>query len=80
MERIIAQSVERQTVDPGVASSIPRCLTNKTKSRSDQTLNWRSRVSVLYTGHVKEPKLLSGASLYPALSPEKITNNNLQGA
>jgi len=50
--------VKHSTADPGIASSIPLTPTKITKRRYVLVLPRKNtRVSVLYTGHVKEPGL-----------------------
>jgi len=60
----VGSVVKHSIADPGIASSTPLTPTKITKTRR-YVLEQCSRVSVLYTGHVKEPGLscVVGASV-----------------
>ena len=62
--------VKRWTCNPGIAGSIPRSITDRTNSLSDETLKTEVPCMMLYIEHVKEPGVLLelGHLLYHALS------------
>ena len=59
LARGLGSVMKHSTADPGIASSIPLTPTKITKKEicTGSSQEKCSRVSVLYTGHVKEPGL-----------------------